>query len=132
MRFGSGGGQYFIFVLFVVGHGQAHTLPNASLGTASTKIAAAEVRQVRRMDTPVVALAIRRATGFDEAIVEREVVPNRVAPAGTTSTKVSVVIQYPLVDVGQDELLLRRTENGHGDQTDVRVRWFGFLAQQAT
>ena len=42
------------------------------------------------------------------------------------------MIQYPLVDVGQDEFLLRRTENGHGDQADVGVGWFGLFAQQTT
>ena len=36
---------------------------------------------------------------LDEAVVEREVVSDRVPPAGASGTEIVIVVQDPLVDV---------------------------------
>ena len=62
----------------------------------SPEISLGEVRDVGRMNGPEVALAVGCSAGFDEAIVEGEIVPDRIPPAGTAIPEISVVVQDPL------------------------------------
>ena len=127
---GGGGGELFLVVVFVVllGHGEAERASHASLGASTPKVAATEVVQIGRMDGPVVALAVRAAAGLHEAVVERQVVAYGVAPAGAARMKVRVVVEYPLVDVGEDEALVGRAQDGERDQADVAVRRLRLVA----
>ena len=59
------------------------------------------------MDGPVVAFAVRRSARLHEAVVEREVVADRVAPARASIVKVRVVVENVLVDVAKNESLFR-------------------------
>jgi len=79
------------------------------------------------MDRPVVALAVGAPAGLDEAVVEREVMANGIAPAGPAGPEVGIVLEDVLIDVGEHELLLGRGEYRHGDQADVAVLGFRFL-----
>jgi len=76
-----------------------------------------------------VALAVGRPTGLDETVVERQVVPDRVAPSRAPGPEVRVIVQYVLVDVGQHELALGRSEYGHGDESDVAVLRLGLVGR---
>lgn len=77
-----------------------------------------------RVQRPVVALArvARFPRDLDETVVQRQVVPDRVLPRG----KFVPVVREPghdeLADAAQRELLVRRLQNGHGDERDVAVR----------
>lgn len=79
------------------------------------------------MDRPVVTLAVGTPAGLDEAVVQREIMPDGIAPAGPAGAEVGVVLEDVLVDVGQNELLLRRRQDRHGDQADVAVLGFRLL-----
>ena len=50
-----------------------------------------------------------------------------VAPSGAPAAEVGVVVEDVLVDVTEHQLGIRRTEDGHGDQSDVAVLRFGFF-----
>lgn len=73
---------------------------------APPEVATAKILQIGGVDRPIMALPVRASPGFHEAIVQREIVPDRVPPAGATGAEVRIVLQYVLIDVGQDELLL--------------------------
>ena len=45
--------------------------------------------------------AVGAAASFDEAVVEGQVVADRVAPARTTGAEVRVIVEYVLVNVGK-------------------------------
>lgn len=79
------------------------------------------------MDRPVVTLAVSAPTGLDEAVVQREIVSDGIAPAGPAGAEVRIMLEDVLVDVGQHELLLRRRQDRHGDQADVTVLGFRLL-----
>lgn len=89
-----------------------------SLGPPSPEIPSLKVSETCRMYSPVVTLndsaessnyvsgryrnscthlAVSRSTCLDEAIVETEIMPDAVSPAGPTSAEVRVVDHYPLV-----------------------------------
>lgn len=101
--------------------GQAHVFPHLSLSLSPTEISFLEVLDVGWVDGPVVAFAIGRSARLDEAIVEREIMANRVAPARTSTPKVRIIVEDVLVDVGEHELLVGHAENGHGYEADVAV-----------
>jgi len=92
-----------------------------SLSLPAPEISAFEVINASRMDGPKVAFPVSGSAGFNKAIVEREIVPDGVSPAGSAVSKVREVVQYVLVDVSQHQLVLLGAEDGHGDETDVRV-----------
>ena len=73
---------------------------------------------------PVVALAVLRATGLDEALVETEVVADAVAPGALLVVVEGEAVHDELVDVAQNEFLLVALEDRHRDEGDVRVRRF--------
>ncbi len=60
-------------------------------------------------------------THLNEAVVQREVVSDGVPPSGTPRPEVCVVVEDPLVDVAEHELLVLGAEDRHGDESDVRV-----------
>jgi len=100
-----------------------------ALGFPAPEVALLEVVHVGRVYGPIVALAVGRPPGLDETVVERQVVPDRVAPSRAPGPEVRVVVQYVLVDVGQDELALGRSEYGHGDESDVAVLRLGLVGR---
>ena len=57
--------------------------------------------------------------------------PDGVPPAGAAGPEVVIVVEDPLVDVAQHQLLVLGTEYGHGDQPDVRMVRFGFLVHES-
>lgn len=73
------------------------------------------------------ALAVGAPAGFYETVVQRQIMSNRVPPSRAPCPEVRVVIQYELVDVGQHEFALGRTEYGHSYESDVAVLRFGLL-----
>ena len=93
--------------------GQAHVFADFALGFAPPEIAFGEIFHVGRMDGPVVALAVGAASGFDETIVQTQIVPDAVAPAGPARPEISVIVQYVLIDVAEHQFLVSRTEDGH-------------------
>lgn len=76
------------------------------------------------VQSPEAALAgLVRPTGdLDEAIVEREVVAQRVLPALRVFPVVREPVHDELVNLAEWEHLLRAALDGHGRQGDVRVR----------
>ena len=79
---------------------------------------------VARVQHPVVALAVLSSLDGElhEALVQGEVVPNRVLPALVLSfAVVGKVIRDEVVYSIQGEPLLLRALDGHGDECDVRV-----------
>lgn len=56
--------------------------------------------------------------------------PNGVPPTGSAGSEVWVVIEDVLVDVGENEFTVGRTEDGHRDETDVAMLRFRFLGLQ--
>ena len=72
-------------------------------------------------------VTVGASSGFDETVVEGEVVADAVAPPGPAAPEVGVVVQNVLVDVTEHQLGIGRTEDGHGDQSDVAVLRLGFL-----
>ena len=55
---------------------------------------------------------------------------DRVPPARATGPEVVIVVEDPLVDVAQHQLLVLGAEYGHGDQPDIRVVRFGLLVHE--
>lgn len=102
-------------------------LAHLALGLAPPEVALLEVVHIGRMNGPVVALAVRTTSRLHEAVVQRQIVANGVAPAGSAGPEVRIVVEDVLVDVGEDELLVDGAEDGHGDQADVAVLGLGFL-----
>ena len=95
----------------------AHSPP----GMASPEVEAPEVVHVGRMYGPVAALAPLAASLLHEALVQRQVVADAVAPA--RRLRVAIIGEfalYPLVDVGEDELPGRALEDRQRDERDVR------------
>jgi len=132
----TGWGRENLTVLLLVlgvllGQRQPERLADAPLGAAPPEVAATKVLHVGGVDGPVVALAVGGAARLHEAVVEREVVADGVAPAAAARVKVGVVVEDPLVDVAEDELLLGRGQNGERDQADVAVRGLWLLGFEA-
>ena len=59
---------------------------------------------------------------FDEAVVEREVVPDAVLPRGELLLVIGEAVPDEVADAAQRQPLVRRLKNGHRDEGDVRVR----------
>lgn len=68
---------------------------------------------------------VRRPRHLDEAVVERERVPDRVLPALLVLPVEREQVHDELVDLAQREHLARRVLDGHRDERDVRVRRLG-------
>ena len=54
-----------------------------------------------------------------------------VPPARASGPEVVIVVEDPLVDVAQHQLLVFGTEYCHGDQPNVRMIRFGFLVHES-
>lgn len=108
-------------------HRQTHVPSYLPLRFAPPEVAAAKILQIGGMDRPVMALPVRASPRFHEAVVQRQIVPDRVPPPWATGTKVRIMLQYVLINVGQDKLLLGGREYSHRDQTDVTVLRFRLL-----
>lgn len=83
-----------------------------------------------RVERPVVALA-RVAWlpwNFDEAIVETEVVADRVLPAWVLLLVVAEALLDELADAAQRRPAIRRMQNGHRDQGDIGQVRLGVVA----
>lgn len=78
----------------------------------------------QRVQSPVVALArVPRLPGdLDEAVVERQVVPDAVLPGGELFAVVGEPVSDELADAAEGQSLVGRLKDGHGDQSDVRIR----------
>ena len=78
----------------------------------------------RRVQRPVVAfsLAAALARHFDEALVETEVVADRVLPALAVALEVRELLHDVLVDGAERQSLVLGVAHGHRDQRHVRVR----------
>ena len=78
----------------------------------------------RRVEGPVGPLArpVRPPRDLDEAVVEGEVVSQRILPTLRVLAVVREVVRDELVDLGQGAHLLRVAEDGHCCQGNVRVR----------
>ena len=79
------------------------------------------------MKCPVAAFAwsISRPRYLDEAVVERETVPDGVLPALLVVTVVREQVHDELVDLAQRAHLARRVLYGECDEGDVGVRRLG-------
>lgn len=73
---------------------------------------------------PVIALAriAWLARDFHEAVVQAQIVADRVLPSGKPVAVVREAVHYELANAAQCQLFVWRRQNGHGDQSDVRVR----------
>ena len=78
------------------------------------------------MERPVVTLT--GATGssryFDEAIVQGEIVSNRILPPLLIVTEIRELVHDELVDFVEREHSVLGVLNRHGDQRNVRIRRF--------
>lgn len=92
-----------------------------ALGFPAPEVAFFEVVHVSRVYGPVVALAVGAPASLYKAVIQRQVVPDRVPPAWASGSKVGVVVQYVLVDVGQHKFAVGRAQYSHGDQPDIAV-----------
>ena len=110
-----------VVVVVVVGH--RHLLLPLEPLPAPQEGAVVEHVLGRRVQRPVVALAgvARLAGDLDEAVVEAEVVADRVLPGWEAFSVVREAIHDELTDTGESETLLMALQDGHGDQGDVRV-----------
>lgn len=61
------------------------------------------------MYRPEMAFAIGTASRLYEAIVQRQIVTNRIAPTGSARPKIRIIVEYVLIDVGQHQFGIRRT-----------------------
>lgn len=102
-------------------------LSDFSLRFSSSKVTLLEVFNVRRVNGPVMSFAICTPPRLNKAIIKRQIVSDRVAPARSAAPEVRVVIEDVLINVGQDELLVGVAVNGHRNQADIAVLWLGFF-----
>ena len=93
------GAWRIIAVFVIVAHLQPHKLAHFTLGTASTEVSSLEIVQVGGMDAPEVAFAIGCTARLDEAIVQRQIVSDGIAPPGTTTAEVWVMVKDVLIDI---------------------------------
>lgn len=92
---------------------------------ASQKATVVEHVFRERVQGPIIALSriAGLARNLDEAIVERQVVPDGVLPGGKLVVIIGEAGHDELADAAQRQLLLRRLQDRHGDESDVRVGW---------
>lgn len=97
-------------------------LPLEALPPAQEAPVVEHVRGVR-VQGPIVAFS--RIPGlswdFHEAVVEGEIVADRVLPRGELLPVVRESVADELADLAERETLLRALQDGHGDQGDVGV-----------
>lgn len=102
---------------------QAEMLPLETLPPAQETPVLEHVRRVG-IQRPVVALP--RVSGLsghlDETVVERQVVADGVLPRGELLPVVDEPLADEVADLAERESFLRALQDGHGDQSDVRVR----------
>lgn len=79
-----------------------------------------------RVQRPVVTLTrvSRFPRDFYEAIIQRQIVPNRVLPGREFVPVIWKPGHDKLANTAQREFLVRRLEYGHGDQGYVAIWWF--------
>ena len=77
------------------------------------------------IEYPVVTLPVLPALGrqLHEALVQRQVVPDRVSPSLVLPVAVvREILCYEIVDPVEGQSPLQRALNGHGDECHVRIR----------
>ena len=94
------------------------------LSLTAPKVSPLEVVNARRMDGPEMAFAVCRSSGLHEAVVEGQIVTNRISPAWPTVPEVWKVVEDVLIDVGKNKLQFLRAQDGHRDEADVGVLRF--------
>lgn len=52
-----------------------------------------------------------------------------VPPSGTSAPEIRVVVEYPLIDVAENQLTFLGAEYCHGNDADVAVVRLGFVVQ---
>ena len=119
--------EIVIVVLLLLLDMEPHVPPDLPLCPSPAEVSLLEVVDTGGVNCPVVAFSIGSPARLDEAVVQREVVPYGVPPAGSPVPEVKVVVQDVLVDVRQHQLLLRAAQDGHADQPDVGVLRLGLL-----
>ncbi|RNA43393.1 hypothetical protein BpHYR1_000696 [Brachionus plicatilis] len=120
-------GPQIVVLLVLLGHSQPEALAHSPLGPAAPEVTPDKVVHVGRMYGPVVALAVGAAARLHEAVVERQIVSDRVAPAGAPRVEVRVVVQYPLVDVAEHQFFVRGAQDSERYEPDVAVGGLGLL-----
>ena len=75
------------------------------------------------------AFSISSSSGFQEEVIEREIVPDGVSPSLPSVAEIRKIVKDILVDVSQHQLLLGAAEDGHGDQADIGVLGFGLFRE---
>lgn len=101
-----------------------------SLSFTSSKIPLSEVFDICRMNRPIMSFSVGRPPCFNEAIIKRQVMSNRISPAGTTRSKIGIVVKNMLIDVRKDEFTFRRAEDRHRNESNVTVLRFWFFGLQ--
>jgi hypothetical protein len=87
--------------------------PQSRLTTS--KVAFFKVIQISRVYAPVVATTVAGLADFDEALVERQVVTNTIAPTLVRATLVvGKILNYPIVNFVEQNFAVKLAENGHG------------------
>lgn len=71
---------------------QAHVPSDLSLGAPPPEVTPHKVLHVGRVYRPEVALAIGGSAALLEAIVQRQIVPDTVAPAITSIAEIGIVV----------------------------------------
>ena len=95
--------------------------PHLPLSPPPPEVSLLEIVHAGWVNGPVVTLSIGSPASFQEEIVEREIVSDRVPPSLAPVSEVGEIIKNVLVDVGQHQLLLRVAQDGHGYQPNVGV-----------
>lgn len=77
------------------------------------------------VERPVVVFApgaVRVSKDLDEALVQREVVSDRVPPSGVGAAEELELPHQEVVDLGERQSMVRSLSDRHDDQGDVRER----------
>lgn len=79
-----------------------------------------------RIKGPVVPFArvARLSRDLDKAVVQGQVVPDRVLPSGELLLVVWKLVADEVADTAESQFLHRALENGHGYESDVGIRRF--------
>lgn len=62
---------------------------------------------------------------FDKAVIEGQVVSDRVPPAGVLASEERELLHQVVIDLSKGESAGGRVSDGHGYEGDVGIRWFG-------
>lgn len=102
---------------------EAKVLPLEALPPPQKTPVLKHIRGVR-IQGPVVALpGVSRLSGhLYKAVIERQIVPDRVLPGGELLPVIREAVADEVADLAEGEPLLRALQDSHGYQSNVRVR----------